>query len=319
MSSTSPPLDPAARKLIDAIDKTFPRVETLTGAEARRQVRAFQESWPVDLEPVDRVEDRRIPGPAGDIPVRIYWPAGPTSRGPLPALVYVHGGGWVICDLDTYEAMCRIMANRVGCVIVSVDYRLAPEHPFPAAADDAYAATRWVAEHATELGADPRRVGVGGDSAGGNLAAVCALMARDRGGPALVFQLLIYPVTDCSFDTTSYRDNAQGYYLEAVTMRWYWRQYLGDGADGANPYASPLRAPDLSQLPPALVITAGYDPLRDEGEAYGRRLQEAGVDTKVSRYETMFHGFFGFGPLLDAALPANEEAFAALRGAFRTG
>jgi acetyl esterase len=179
------------------------------------------------------------------------------------------------------------MANRVGCVIVSVDYRLAPEHPFPAAAEDAYAATRWVAEHAAELSADPRRVGVGGDSAGGNLAAVCALMARDRGGPDLVFQLLIYPVTDCSFDTSS--------------------------------YASPLRAPDLSHLPPALVITAGYDPLRDEGEAYGRRMQEAGVDAKVSRYETMFHGFFGFGPLLDAALPANEEAFAALRAAFRTG
>ena len=313
--SASPPLDPVARKLIDAIETGWPRVETLTGADARRQVRAFQESWPVDLEPVDRVEDRRIPGPAGDVPVRIYWPDSP---GPLPALVYVHGGGWVICDLDTYEAMCRITANRVGCVIVSVDYRLAPEHPFPAAAEDAYAAARWVAEHATELGADPRRVAIAGDSAGGNLAAVCALMARDRGGPDLVFQLLIYPVTDCSFDTASYRDNAEGYYLEAVTMRWYWRQYLGDGGDGSNPYASPLQAPDLSHLPPALIITAGYDPLRDEGEAYGRRLQEAGVDATVSRYETLFHGFFGFGRLLDAAVPANEEAFAALRAAFKT-
>ncbi len=297
------------------MEQGFPRVETMTGAEARRRVRAFQESWQVDLEPIDRVEDRRIPGPAGEIPVRIYRPASP---GPLPALVGFHGGGWVIGDLDGYEGMCRHIANSVGCLLVSVDYRLAPEHPFPAAAEDAYAATCWVAEQATELGADPRRLAVAGDSAGGNLAAVCALMARDRGGPDLVFQLLIYPVTDCSFDTPSYRENAEGYFLKAVTMRWYWRQYLGDSADGSDPYASPLRAPDLSHLPPALIITAGYDPLRDEGEAYGRRLQAAGVDATVRRYETMFHGFFGFGLLLDAALPANEDAFAALRAAFGT-
>ena len=229
------------------MEQGFPRVETMTGAEARRRVRAFQESWQVDLEPIDRVEDRRIPGPAGEIPVRIYRPASP---GPLPALVGFHGGGWVIGDLDGYEGMCQHIANSVGCLLVSVDYRLAPEHPFPAALED--------------------------------------------------------------------RENAEGYFLEAVTMRWYWRQYLGDSADGSDPYASPLRAPDLSHLPPALIITAGYDPLRDEGEAYGRRLQAAGVDATVRRYETMFHGFFGFGLLLDAALPANEDAFAALRAAFGT-
>lgn len=287
----------------------------MTGAEARRQVRAFQESWPLELDPVDRVEDRRIPGPAGDIPVRIYWPAAP---GPLPALVCLHGGGWVIGDLDGYEGICRVIANGAGCLVVSVDYRLAPEHPFPCAPEDTYAATCWVADHAAELGADPRRIAVAGDSAGGNLAAVCALMARDRGGPDLVFQLLLYPVTDHAFDTTSYRDNGEGYFLETVTMRWYWRQYLGSGGDGADPYASPLRALDLAGLPPALIVTAGYDPLRDEGEAYGRRLRDAGIDATVSRYETMFHGFFGFARLLDAAAAANAEAFAALRAAFRT-
>jgi acetyl esterase len=313
--TTAPPLDPAASKLIAAIEKGFPRVETLPGAEARRQVRAFQESWPLELEPVDRVEDRPIPGPAGEIPVRIYWPAVP---GPLPVLVNLHGGGWVIGDLDGHDGICRVLANGAGCIVVSVDYRLAPEHPFPAAPEDAYSATCWVAAHAAELGADPRRIGVGGDSAGGNLAAVCALMARDRGGPDLVYQLLLYPVTNHAFDTPSYRDNGEGYFLEAVTMRWYWRQYLGDGSDGTDPYASPLRAPDLSRLPPALIVTAGYDPLRDEGEAYGRRLREAGTDAAVSRYETMFHGFFGFGRLLDAASAANDEVFAALRAAFRT-
>jgi acetyl esterase len=306
-------LDPAARTLIDWLYEHFPNVETLTGAEARRLVREFQESWPVDLEPIEAVEDRHVPGPDGEIPVRIYSPA--VAR-PAPAIVSFHGGGWVIGDLDGYEASCRMIANSVGCVVVSVDYRLAPEHPFPAAPEDAYAATCWVAEHAAELGVDPRRLAVAGDSAGANLAAVCALMARDRGGPDLVFQLLIYPVTDFSFDTPSYRENAEGYFLEAVTMRWYWRQYLGDSADGADPYASPLRAPDVSGLPPALIITAGYDPLRDEGEAYGLRLQDAGVDATVSRYGTMFHGFFGFGRLLDAAVPANKEAFAALQAAF---
>jgi acetyl esterase len=306
-------LDPAARTLIDWLDQHFPHVETVTGAEARRLVREFQESWPVDLEPIEAVEDRHVSGPDGEIPVRIYSPA--VAR-PAPAIVSFHGGGWVIGDLDGYEASCRMIANSVGCVVVSVDYRLAPEHPFPAAPEDAYAATRWAAEHAAELGVDPRRLAVAGDSAGGNLAAVCALMARDRGGPDLVFQLLIYPVTDFSFDTPSYEENAKGYFLEAETMRWYWRQYLRDSADGTDPYASPLRAPDLSRLPPALVITAGYDPLRDEGEAYGRRLREAGVDATVSRYDTMFHGFFGFGRLLDAAVPANKEAFAALQAAF---
>jgi acetyl esterase len=301
---------------MDAMERGgFPRVETMTGAEARRQARAFRESWQVEVEPVHRVEDRHMPGPAGDIPVRIYWPASP---GPLPALVLLHGGGWVIGDLDGQDGISRLITNRVGCVVVSVDYRLAPEHPFPAAAEDAYAATLSVAEQATSLGTDPRRLAVAGDSAGGNLAAVAALMARDRGGPDLVHQLLIYPVMDCCFDTPSYVDNAEGYFLEAVTMRWYWRQYLGDGVEGSDPYASPLRASDLSRLPPALIITAGYDPLRDEGEAYGRRLQQAGVDATVSRYETMFHGFFGFGRLLEGAVLANEEAFAALRAAFRT-
>jgi acetyl esterase len=200
-------------------------------------------------------------------------------------------------------------------VVVSVDYRLAPEHKFPAAAEDAYAATQWVADHADELGGDPDRIAVAGDSAGGNLAAVVALMARDRGGPPLRFQLLVYPVTDFSFDTDSYRENAEGYFLHRASMEWYWRQYLASDDDGIDPYASPLRADDVTGVPPAMVITAEYDPLRDEGEAYGRKLADAGVDVSIRRFDGMFHGFFSMGAFLDGAKQATDDAHAALRDA----
>ena len=310
------PLDPAAKALMDAMDQAFPQVETMTGAEARAHVKRMVASLATDPEPVARVENRSVPGPDGPVPVRIYWPQ-TAPPAPLPALVYFHGGGWVICDLDTHDPMCRAITNNVGCVVVSVDYRLAPEHKFPAAAEDAYTATLWAAGNATDLGVDATRIAVGGDSAGGNLTAAVALMARDRHAPELVFQLMVYPVTDIvAMDTPSHRDNGEGYFLTTAAMEWYRRQYLTDLSEASHPYASPLHADDLSGLPPALVITAELDPLRDEGEAYASRLLASGVPAVGSRYDGVFHGFFSLGTLLDAAKQANEEAYAALREAF---
>ena len=219
-------------------------------------------------EPVAQVDTRVLPG-AVQIPVRVYRPS---LANDLPALIYFHGGGFVICNLDTHDRVCRGLANASGCVVVSVDYRLAPEHKFPAAAEDAYSATRYVAEHAGEFGIDPSRIAVGGDSAGGNLATVVAMMARDRGGPALKFQLLIYPVTDFTEHVTqSERDYGQGYFLDEELMDWFADQYFATKADRHLPYGSPSKASDLRQLPPAMVITGECDPLRDQGEAYAEQ------------------------------------------------
>ena len=259
------------------------------------------------------MEDRAIPGPGPEIPVRIYTPDG---RGPFPLLVWFHGGGWVIGDLETADGTARRLAAQAGCVVVSVDYRLAPEARFPAAPEDCYAAAQWVAGNAGSINADPGRIAVGGDSSGGNLAAVVSLMARDRGGPPLVFQLLVYPVTSRDLDTGSYRQNGDGYVLGRDAMKWYWDLYLADDADASNPYAAPLLAKDLSGLPPALVITAEFDPLRDEGEAYAQRLQAAGVTATGSRYGGMMHGFFGMPAFLDKGGQAVAEASAALKEAF---
>ena len=309
-------LDPVAKVLMDAMDQAFPRVETMTGAEARAHVARMVASLATDPEPVARVENRSVPGPDGPVPVRFYWPEDPAPA-PLPALVYFHGGGWVICDLDTHDATCRAITNGAGCVVVSVDYRLAPEHKFPAAAEDAYAATLWVAANASDIGVDATRIAVGGDSAGGNLTAAVALMARDRAAPEIVFQLMLYPVTDVtSLDTASYRENGVGFFLTTASMDWYRPQYLSDLSEASHPYASPLRAADLTGLPPALVITAEHDPLRDEGEAYAARLRDAGVPATATRYDGVFHGFFALGTLLDAATQAHEESYAALREAF---
>jgi acetyl esterase len=222
----------------------------------------------------------------------------------------------VIGSVDTHDYTCRLIANGAKCSVLSVDYRLAPEHKFPAAADDCYAATKWASEHAGELGIDPARIAVAGDSAGGNLAAVVALMARDRGGPSLVQQTLIYPVIHYNFDTASYRDNAEGYMLTTRMMRWFWGHYLASEKDGTNADASPLLAESVAGLPPALIITAEYDPLRDEGEAYADRLRAAGVDVICTRYDGEIHGFFGMPLLLDDAKVALAQVCGALRGAF---
>jgi acetyl esterase len=267
---------------------------------------------------VASVTDRNIPGPGGDLPVRIYVPAtpGPEADGAgLPVLVWYHGGGWVIGDLETADGTARALANGAGAVVVSVDYRLAPEHPFPAAVDDALAAARWVVDNAAELGVDPARLAVGGDSAGGNLAAVVAQQLRD-GGPPIAFQLLVYPVCDAKLVLPSIDENAEGYFLEKATMEWFRGHYLGDG-DRDDPRISPLAAADdaLAGLPPALIITAEYDPLRDEGEAYGERLRQAGVDTTVTRYDGVIHGFFSMRDMLPDGAAAVTEASTALRKA----
>jgi len=263
--------------------------------------------------PVASVEDRVIPGPAGDLPVRIYTPDG---DGPRPVIAYFHGGGFVFCSIDTHDGTVRRLANATGAVVVSVEYRLAPEHCFPAAVEDCYAATVWTHGYASEVGADPHQLVVAGDSAGGNLAAVVAQMARDRGAPPIAFQVLVYPVIDAGCDSSSYTENAQGYFLEKADMQWFWSQYLGAGADGADPLASPCRAADLSRLPPAFVITAEYDPLRDEGEGYADALQAAGVPVTMRRYDGMIHGFVSMPMLFPEADEAMERIGGALRAAF---
>jgi acetyl esterase len=303
------PLDPSLKLILDNLEAgSGPRLHEL----APEQARQFYEAMHVQVEPVQLavVENRSIPGPESELAVRVYRPEGDA---PMPALVYFHGGGWVIGSLDTHDSTCRALAKAAGVLVVSVDYRLAPEHRYPAAVDDCYAALRWVAEHVVELRVDPERIAVGGDSAGGNLSAVMTLMARDRGGPPLAFQLLIYPVTDADFDRDSYRRNAEGYLLERAGMQWFWDHYLPDRERRGEEYASPLRATDLSGLPPALVITAGFDPLLDEGEAYAERLRGAGVDVTCSRYEEMIHGFFSMGSIVEGSRRAVEQAAAALR------
>ena len=301
-------VDPQAQALLDnvaALDA--PKTSALTPEEARQAYRAMG-MLNGDRPEVAAVSDRI----AGSVPVRVYRPDGDD----LPVLVWYHGGGWTIGDLETADPTCRQLAVRTGCVVVSVDYRLAPEHPFPAAVDDAWEALTWVVEHAAGLGGDPGRVAVGGDSAGGNLAAVLCHLARDRGGPELSFQLLVYPVTDLRLGHPSVDENADGYLLTRDTMRWFRRNYLGaNEADVVNPLASPLLADDHAGLPPALIVTAGYDPLRDEGEAYGRALEEAGVPVKVRRYDRQIHSFFALVGVVDEAGEAVDEAASALREA----
>ncbi|MCB0246313.1 MAG: alpha/beta hydrolase, partial [Anaerolineae bacterium] len=264
-------------------------INEMTIPEARRatQARIRRRRKPI---PIASIADRTIPGPAGPIPIRLYTPEGP---GPFPLVIFFHGGGFVVGDLDNDDMICRSLCHGVDCVVVSVDYRLAPEHKFPAAPDDCLAATRWAAEHAVEFNADPARIALAGDSAGGNLAAVTAMRIRDESGPRLCGQLLIYPMTDYHTPPApSLVANASDYLVTRDMIIWFWGHYLNDASQANHPHAAPLRAPDLSGLPPALVITAEYDPLRDEGERYAQRLQEAGVPTVCTRYDGMIHGFF---------------------------
>jgi acetyl esterase len=305
------PLDPQARVYLDKLDSLgLPGFHTMPPAEARKLFRAMR-GLAGKPDPVEAVEDRVLPG---SIPVRAYRPLGAGDR-PLPALVYYHGGGWVLGDIETVDNLCRRLANASGCSVVSVDYRLSPEHKFPVPLEDSFEAARHVSERADSFGIDRDRLAVGGDSAGGNLAASVALKARGRDDLPIAFQLLFYPIVDRSFETPSYLENSEGYGLSRDMMIWYWDQYLSRPEDGRTPLASPLREPDLSGLPPALVVTAGYDVLRDEGREFARRLREAGVPAEERHYPGMIHGFLQMADSFDEGKAAILEAGRVLREA----
>jgi acetyl esterase len=306
-------LDPQARALLDQLAALgAPPLHEQTPQAARATMAAGYAVRPPG-EDVAKVENRTIPGPNGPIPVRVY---SPESSRALPIVVYYHGGGWVIGDLDYQDTACRYIANHTPACVVSVDYRLAPEHKFPAPFDDSYAALEWVAANAASIGGDAGRIAVAGDSAGGNLAAAVAIKARDAGGPALAHQLLVYPVTNHSYDTPSYSENAEGYLLTREAMRWFWNHYLNHEGEGGDMRASPLRVADAAGLPAATIITAGFDPLRDEGKAYAERLRAAGVPVRHSNYESMIHGFYGLAHVLTEGQRAHEESVQVLRAAF---
>ena len=298
------PVDPQIQALLDR-GTGVPATHTLPVDEARRQYEA-RIAVMAKAPEMAAVGERVIEGPGGPLRLRVYTPPG---AGPFPAMVFFHGSGFVLCSLDTHDGMCRNLAAGIGCVVVSVDYRLAPEHKYPAGPDDCLAATRWVAAHADALGVDPSRIMLAGDSAGGNMAAVTALRVRDEGGPALCGQMLLYPVTDYHEPgTPSYVENAEGYGLTRDTMRWFWDHYLADPGQADEPYASPLKAPDLAGLPSAYIVSAEYDPLRDEAELYGERLREAGVAAEISRRPGMNHGFLFWCGRVDGADAAMAEA-----------
>jgi acetyl esterase len=304
------PLTAQAKAFLDEVAaKGSPPSYTVTPREAR-----LNRDVPLEMGPdVARVENLTVSHAGGVVPVRVYTPAG---TGPFPVLVWYHGGGWVIGSLESADGTCRRIAAGAGCAVVSVDYRLAPEWKFPTAVEDCFAATIWVAANASRINIDATRLAVGGDSAGGNLATVVAMLSRERGGPRIVFQLLIYPVTDWNFDTTSYRERSAGTRLTVNHMRWYRDHYLRSDADAVNPYAAPLHAKNLKELPPALVITAEYDPLCDEGEAYAARLQEAGVPTVCKRYNGVPHLFYMVPSRIDEARTAIAQSCEALKRAF---
>jgi acetyl esterase len=305
------PLSPSARTMLDqlkAIDMPPLWEQDLTALrESDSNVMGALDE-PVEVK---SAENRTIPCSVGDMPVRIYTPE---SKQPRPLIVYYHGGGFVFCSLDTHDGTCRRLANATGAVVVSVDYRLAPECQFPGPAEDCYEAAIWAHRHADELDADAEVFAVAGDSAGGNLAAVTALKARERGGPPIACQILIYPVIDAACETPSFTTNGEGYFLDAESMRWMWSQYLGPEGDGTHPHASPIRADDHADLPPAIVITAEYDPLRDEGEAYADKLRAAGVPVTMVRYDGMIHGFVSM-PML---FPEGDQAMDEIANALQT-
>jgi acetyl esterase len=310
-----PDAEQVCRMIVEA---NRPPLETLTPPAARAAYLATRRALQPDPEPVAEVAALQAAGPAGAIPLRLYRGQGAEAAVAQPALVFFHGGGWVIGDLESHDQVCRALANAARCLVVAVDYRLAPEHKFPAAVDDAVAATRWVSDNAARLGIDRRRVAVGGDSAGGNLAAVVALDARERAGPPILFQLLIYPATDLALGHPSHTRHAEQLPLRRTTMRWFVDHYLRDAGDVRDWRASPLRAQRFENLPPGLVATAGFDPLCDEGHAYARALQASGVPVTVQRFEGQIHGFLNMGRIVADAGRLVALAGEALQRAFRT-
>lgn len=301
-------LHPSIKRMLDSAAGATPmhtlNVDTIRATDLSRYAA-------VPRADVARVEDRTIEGPRGDIRIRIYRPS--REEG-LPVIIFFHGSGFCICSIDTHDGMCRQICLRTRANVVSVGYRLAPEHKFPAGVDDSLAATRWVIEHATEIGADPARIALAGDSAGGTMATVTAMRLRDEGDAAIAAQLLMYPVTDHpSAGTPSYMARGSGYGLTKEIMHWFWGHYLGDSAAADHPHASPNRAADLSRLPPAYIVTAEYDPLRDEGESYADRLRDHGVVVTRVRYGDVNHGFMSWTGLIDRSDEAMDAACAWLR------
>jgi acetyl esterase len=310
------PVLPSVQALIDFVDAhPQPPLSEITPVESRERLRRITTIFGGPTVSVGHVQERTIPGPGSEVPLRIYTPRG---SGPFAAVIYFHGGGWVQGDLDTHDQFCRMLCDESEMVVVAVDYRLAPEHPYPAGAEDCYAAAVWAADHPHAIDVDADRLAVMGDSAGANLAAVVALMARDRNGPALRLQVPLFPVTDYDFTTTSYTANAQGYLLEKASMEWYWGHYVRDEAEGREPYASPLRAADLSGVAAAHVVTAEFDPLVDEGEAYADRLAAAGVPTTRKCYVGQVHFFTHLPGAIPEANEARGEIVAALQTALNT-
>jgi acetyl esterase len=306
------PLHPQVKTVLDMMTSAGPPLHRLSPQEARKAIEAMRANTG-EVERVAKVEDRTFQGSGGKLPVRIYTPDG---RGPFPVLVYFHGGGWVVGNIDIVDASARALANQAGCIVVSADYRLAPEHKFPAAAEDAYAATQWAALNISSFHGDPKRIAVGGESAGANLAAVAAIMAQERGTPSFVLQLLLYPATNYAFDTPSCKENGEGYFLTTEMMQWFWRQYINSDADGENPYASPMRVKRLSGMAPAAIFTAEFDPLRDEGAAYADKLRAGGVAVQYKCQEGLIHGYMGMAKAVEPAGKALADAAAALRAAF---
>lgn len=309
--------DPQVQEFLQLYESMeLPELHKLPVPEARKAQEQLAAMNPgIDLP---TVEDRTIDGPDGEIPVRLYDPREETE-GDAPLICFFHGGGWVVGSLDTHDAPCRKLAAETGYPVVSADYRLAPEHPFPAALHDCYSALEWAEAQAVELGADPEKLVVAGDSAGGNLAAGVSMLARDRDGPHIAAQVLVYPATGDATETESYDQNAEGYFLTRETMEWFHDLYVEDDIDDGNIYGFPRRAADLSDLPPATVITAGFDPLRDDGTAYAARLAEAGVPVTHENFDGMIHGFFNMiaDPAdLDAAHDAYELIAAELSETF---
>ncbi|MBA4740668.1 MAG: alpha/beta hydrolase [Burkholderiales bacterium] len=310
------PLDSQARKLLDAAKAAgVPEMWELTPEVARAEYlkRTAKTKSEVDIW---KVEDRQILGPLGVIGIRIYTPRSLDGAELLPVLVWYHGGGFVIGDLESHDSVCRALSNQTDCIVVAVDYRLAPEYKFPAAVIDCEFALTWVAEHAVAIGGNKTKIAVGGDSAGGNLAAAVALLARDKGITNVCFQLLIYPCVAPEPETRSHHQFAEGFLLTRKTITWFYQQYLRTSKDVRDPRYAPLEADDLSLLPPALIIVAGYDPLRDEGIDYARALIEAGNQVHLSNYEGMIHGFYLMGGVIDMANKAIDESVMHLKSAF---
>jgi acetyl esterase len=307
------PLHPQCKAFLDQLAAMGGKqLYEMSPVEARATGAALNDLG-VPVQEVARIENRTVPGPAQPIPIRCYKPV---ASGTLPVLVYFHGGGWVLGGLESHDRECRALANLSGCTVIAVDYRLAPEHPFPAAVEDAYAATRYIADHATEFSIDPQRLAVGGDSSGGNLAAVVTLMARETGDPKIAFQLLVYPAVDFTdTDRPSMVQYAEGHFLTRPLMDYFSNLYVPKAEDRRRVHASPLFASDFRGLPPAMVITAECDLIRDQGELYAQKLKEAGVPVTVKRYDGMIHPFFSFGGIMDDARDAHAAAASAVRSA----